>query len=84
MAYCHQHHVNKQFMVNHYLKIVGKFNVLKADVDDESDVYIHIACIEKSPDGTYEMSGVGGYVQFSADELFVEELTEDDYNKQLK
>lgn len=84
-AYCHQHNVDDRFMVNHYLKITGSIVALKVDVDDESDVYIHIACIEKSLDGTYEISGVGGYVQFSVEgELLVEELTEDDYNKQLK
>ena len=81
LVYCHQHNVNGQFMTNHYLKITGKFSILRADVD-ELDVYIHIACIEKSQDGTYEMSGVGGYVQFLTDgDLLVEELTESDYNK---
>ena len=84
-AYCHQHNINGQFMVNHYLKITGKFAILKADVDDESDVYIHIANIDKSTDNKYEISGVGGYVKFSVeDELIVEELTETDYNEQVK
>ena len=84
-AYCHKHNVDGQFMVNHYLKVTGKLSVLKADVDDESDVYIHIACVEKISDSIYEISGVGGYVKFSTDEeLLAEEVTEEDYNKQLQ
>ena len=82
-AYCHQHNVDRKFMVNHYLKITGKFIILKADVDDESDVFIHIAHVEKSEDGKYEISGVGGFVQFFTEgDLLVEELSEDDYNSQ--
>ncbi len=84
-AYCHQHNIDDSFMVNHYLKITGAFVALRTDVDDESDIYIHIACIEKSPDGTYEISGVGGYVQFiTKGELIVTELSEEEYNEQTK
>ncbi len=72
-AYCHQHDIDGQFIVNHYLKITGKFTVLAIDVDDETDIYIHTAFIEKASDGTYEIHGVGGYVHFSVDsDLLVE------------
>lgn len=84
LTYCHQHDVDGQFMVNHYLKINGTFEILEADVDDESDVYIHIAAIEKSANNTYEISGVGGYVKLSVEgELIVEEMSEKEYNELL-
>jgi hypothetical protein len=83
-AYCHQHNINGQFMVNHYLKIIGKFTVLKFDVDDVTDVYIHIASVNKIANNVYAINGVGGYVEFSVDsELIVEALSQDCYNKQL-
>ena len=84
LAYCHQHDLNGQFMVNYYLKINGKFTVLKVDVDDITDVYIHVANIEKITDNIYDINGVGGYVKLSIDEeLIVEELSQDCYNIQL-
>ena len=80
-----QHNIDDSFMVNYYLKITGAFVALRTDVDDESDIYIHIACIEKSSDGTYEISGVGGYVQFTTEgELTVTELSKEEYNEQTK
>lgn len=84
-AYCHKHNIDGQFMINHYLKIIGKMSIVKADIDDESDVYIHIANIEKIEDNLYEINGVGGCVQLSAnDDLIVEEISEEEYNKQLR
>ena len=40
-------------MVNHYLKLIGKFTILESGGDDESDVYIHIANVEKTAEGEY-------------------------------
>ncbi len=84
-AYCHQHDLNGQFMVNHYLKIQGKFSALEMDTGNEADVYIHIAYIEKDCDGSYEISGVGGNIRFCVeDELLVEEISEDEYSSELE
>ena len=85
LAYCHQHDVHNQFIVNHYLKITGKFTVLNAEVDDGSDVYIHMAYVEKASEDIYELSGVGSYPKFFAEgEFYVEGLTEAEYDNLLK
>ena len=79
-AYCHQHDVEGQFMVNHFLRISGKITIWKMIADDETDVSIHIASIDKLSDGTYEISGVGDFVHFSVEgDLGVKELSEDVY-----
>ena len=83
-AYCHRHNVKGVFMVNHYLKIQGNIIPIKIDVEDVNDISIHLAFIEKNIDGIYEISGCGGSIQFSVEgDLLVEELTEEDYQKQL-
>lgn len=80
-AYCHRHNVDGEFMVNHYLKITGNFTVLKTDFAGTDDVYIHMAWIEKMPNGTYEINGVGGCMQFSVNgDLLVKELSEQEYD----
>lgn len=80
-AYCHQHDIDGEFMVNHYLKITGNGLVLKAHVDDESDVFVHCAYIEKLSDSTYEIYGVGDCLQFKINgELHVTELPEDEFD----
>ena len=53
LTYCNQHNADGQFMVNHYLKLIGKFTILESGGDDESDVYIHIANVEKTAEGEY-------------------------------
>ncbi|MBR2970213.1 MAG: hypothetical protein IKC48_00205 [Clostridia bacterium] len=86
-AYCHQHDVDGQFMVNHNLMIEGKIIATKIEVDgddykDISDIYIHIAYIDKLKDGLYDISGVGGWIQFYVDgDLTVSELDEETYDK---
>lgn len=58
---------------------------MEAEIDDETDVYIHIAYIEKDRDGSYEITGVGGYIHFCIeDELTVNEITEDEYSNELE
>lgn len=48
-------------------------------------MYIYIANIEKIEENLYEINGVGGCVQLSAnDDLIVEEISEEEYNKQLR
>ena len=79
-AYCHKHDVDGQFMKSYFLRISGKITVLKLVADDETNINIHIASINKLHDGSYEISGVGDFVHFSADgELKVEELSKDVY-----
>lgn len=79
-AYCHRHDVEGQFMKNYFLMISGKITALKIVADDETDISIHIAFIDKLPDGTYEINGMGDFVHFSVEgDLSVEELSEDVY-----
>ncbi len=79
-AYCHKHDVDGQFMKNYFLRISGKITALKIIADDETDISIHLAFIDKLSDGTYEINGVGDFVHFSVEgNLLVEELSEDVY-----
>ena len=81
-AYCHQHDVDGQFMVNHYLKIVGKIIPILMDVEDKTDIWLHIASIEKLEDEMYEISGVGGNIRFYVvGGLAVEEISEQEYDE---
>ena len=83
-AYCHQHNVDGQFMINRYLKIAAKIVILKADLDDATNVNIHAAFLEKASDGAYEIGGVGGWIRFVVNgEVSVKELTEENYNKEI-
>lgn len=83
-AYCHQHNIGDEFMVNHYLKISGDIMGIEFDVDDKDDISIHIANIEKTADGAYEVYGVGGSIRFSVNgDLLVTELSECEYQQQL-
>ena len=84
-AYCHQHNINGQFMVNHYLEILGKFNMLEKQLENENDICFHIAIIEKNEDGNYEISGCGGWLVFNVEgDLQVSELDEKTYSKRKK
>lgn len=86
-AYCHQHNVNNQFMINHFLEIKGGISILEKTVEDENDIYFHLAVITKRNDGTYEIYGAltSDWLHFRIDgELKVNELTEKEYNKSIK
>ena len=84
-AYCHQHDANGEFMINHFLKIEGKFDVVEMDVDNMDDICIPFAFIEKQPDASYEICGGGASIHFTANEpLSVVELEENEYQEQLK
>ena len=84
-AYCHQHNIGSEFMVNHYLKIGGDIIGLEFDVDNKDDINLHIANIEKAEDGNYEIYGVGGRVRFCVNSnLSVTELSEHEYQKQIR
>lgn len=84
-AYCHQHDVNGEFMINHFLKIEGKFDVVEMDVDNMDDICIPFAHVEKLMDGSYDICGGGAYVRFAANEsLNVIELDESEYKTQLE
>ena len=84
-AYCHQHNINGQFMVNHYLEIVGKFLILKKQLENKNDICFHSAVIEKNEDGNYEIGGYGGWLVFSVDsDLQVNELSEETYYERKK
>jgi hypothetical protein len=83
-AYCHQHDVEGQFMKNYFLMISGKITALKMVAEDETDISIHIASIDKLSDETYEINGVGDFVHFSVEgDLVVEELSEEVYESMI-
>lgn len=83
-TYCHEHDVGGKFMLNHFLEIRGNLTAIEKEPDDEDDIFIHIAWIEKCDDGTYEIIGVGGRIHFSVEgELLVKELTQGAYDEQL-
>ena len=72
-------------MVNHYLEILGKFNILEKQLENENDICFHIAIIEKNEDGNYEISGCGGWLVFNVEgDLQVSELDEKTYSKRKK
>lgn len=83
-AYCHQHDIDGQFMVNHYLEIIGTFNPVEMNVEDENDIFIHIGLITKIDDNLYEIVSAvfGDLIRFRVDsDLTVNELTEDMYDQ---
>lgn len=41
-AYCHEHNVNGEFMVNHCLEIKGIFRIIDIDECDENDIFLHL------------------------------------------
>lgn len=83
-AYCHQHNVNKQFMVNHYLEIIGSFEVIEKQIEEDNDIYIHVASIDKKEDGSYMIGGVGDWLHFNVvSDLIVNELTENAYQEKI-
>lgn len=84
-AYCHQHNVDGQFMVNYFLNVQGNFRIIDKKSDDSDNIEIHCAHIEKLEDGTYEICGVGAWIHFEViGELNVCELTETEYSNQIK
>ena len=83
-AYCHEHG-KERFMLNHYLKIEGNIIPLDLCVEEENDIYLHVAFIEKLENNIYEIQGLGGRIRFSIEgDLSVEELTEDKYTEQTE
>ena len=81
-AYCHKHYVDGEFMVNYYLKIEGSFKIIEINADDEKDIDISVAWIEKLEDGTYEIGGAGDWVHFEVmGDLTVTELCEEEYER---
>lgn len=81
-AYCQEHDGALTYFTNHYLKVIGKFIAIEKDLDDEDDIDIHVATIEKGEKGVYEIGGAGGYVKFTVEgDLVVEEITEEEYQK---
>ena len=83
-AYCHQHDVDGQFMVNYYLKVVGRIIPILMEVEDANDIWIHLASVKKLGTGMYEISVVGGNIQFDVvGELVAEELSEQEYGERL-
>ena len=84
-AYCHQHEIGEQFMINHYLEIVGSFSILNKDFND--DITFHIAVITKLNDSSYTLTSAvsGDTISFLVkSDLQVNELTEKLYYKSIK
>ena len=84
-AYCHKHNVDGEFMVNYNLKIEGDFRIIELNADDENDIYIDIARIEKLGDGTYEVGGAGDWLHFEVlGDLTVTEISDEEYETVTK
>ena len=84
-AYCHEHGTSGEFMKNHYLEVRGAFVATVIEVDDAEEISLHVACIEKIEEGLYEISGVGGWLQFKVNgELCVIELSEKEYQRKIR
>lgn len=84
-VYCHKHEECPQSMTNYYLKLSGRFDVIESDIDDIEDSGIHMAFITKRVEGTYEISGVGGWIHFAViGQLNICELTDEEYFNQIK
>ncbi len=85
-AYCHEHDVDGEFMVNHNLEISGLFRVLEKQLEDD-DMLFHIAIIFKNDDESYEI--MCGYnedrVRFCVEsDLDVKELSEEEYEREIQ